>query len=248
MILRYLATITPSAAFSANRTTGAPGAIAFTDSSTNTPTGWAWSWDDGTANSTDQNPTHTYSSVGTYTVTLTATNDAGSDTEEKVDYITLTSPPAAAFSANRTSGVSPMPVLFTDSSTDSPTSWAWSFDDGGANSSSQHPTRTFSSAGKYTITLTATNAGGSDTEQKVDYITVVTLVAFPGMPAVPTDCDADGLYEDINGNTRKDWSDLITFFNNLQWAKTNEPVAYFDFNGNGGLDMDDVYHLFYEVS
>ena len=234
----------PTAAFSANRTTGAPGDVAFTDASTNTPTSWAWSFGDGTANGTTQNPTHTYA-AGTFTVTLTATNADGSDGETKVDYITLTTPPVAAFHANVTSGYVPLSVGFTDDSTNTPTSWAWSFDDGGANSTSQNPTRTFSSAGTYNITLTATNAGGSDGETKIGYITVnPPLAKFPGCADYPADLDADGLYEDINGNGRKDWADIIMFFNECDWARVNQPAPAFDWNGNGIIDYADVYALY----
>ena len=45
-----------------------------------------------TGTSTLENPDHTYSAAGIYTVSLTVTNSAGSDTETKVDYITVTEP------------------------------------------------------------------------------------------------------------------------------------------------------------
>ncbi|RKX21698.1 MAG: hypothetical protein DRP35_03670, partial [Candidatus Zixiibacteriota bacterium] len=51
------------------------------------------------------------------------------------------------------------------------TSWSWTFGDGGT-STEQNPSYTYNTAGTYTVTLTATNAYGSDDEVKVDYITV----------------------------------------------------------------------------
>ncbi|UCH97518.1 MAG: M4 family metallopeptidase, partial [Candidatus Aminicenantes bacterium] len=80
-------------------------------------------------------------------------------------------PPVADFVGLPTSGDSPLTVNFTDQSTNNPTSWSWDFGDGG-NSTEQDPSHTYSPFGTYTVTLTATNAVGSDIETKVDYIIV----------------------------------------------------------------------------
>lgn len=81
----------PVADFTASATTIVEGAsVQFTDQSTNNPTSWAWTFDGGTpSSSSDQNPSVSYYAEGTYTVTLTAANSAGSDTEVKVDFITV---------------------------------------------------------------------------------------------------------------------------------------------------------------
>ncbi|MEZ5063997.1 MAG: PKD domain-containing protein [bacterium] len=79
--------------------------------------------------------------------------------------------PVANFSASTTSGVAPLAVSFTDTSTGGPSSWSWTFGDGGT-SSSQNPSHTYSTAGTYTVSLTITNACGSDAETKSGYITV----------------------------------------------------------------------------
>ena len=97
----------------------------------------------------------------TYTVTLTATSGAGSNTLSESGYITaskVAALPVASFAATETSGTAPMTVQFVDSSTNTPTSWVWSFGDGGS-STLQNPSHTYTSAGTYTVTLTATNAG-----------------------------------------------------------------------------------------
>ncbi|MDH4471394.1 MAG: PKD domain-containing protein [Fluviicola sp.] len=73
-------------------------------------------------------------------------------------------------------------VTFTDQSAFTPTSWSWSFPGGTpSTSTAQNPTITYSTAGVYDVTLTATNANGSDPEVKTGYITVVggTGVALP---------------------------------------------------------------------
>ncbi len=168
-------TTTPVAAFSGTPTSGnAPLAVTFTDLSTGGPTSWSWNFGDG-GTSTAQNPSHNFTVAGTYTVTLTATNSCGSDAETKVDYISVSDapcdPPVAAFTGSPTNGTYPLNVSFTDQSSNNPTSWSWNFGDGGT-STAQNPSHSYNAAGSYTVTLTATNACGSDGETKVNYITV----------------------------------------------------------------------------
>ncbi len=171
----------PVANFSGTPTSGnVPLAVTFTDSSTNTPTAWSWTFGDSNS-STVQNPSHTYSGAGTYTVALTATNAYGNNTNTKSSYITVTSIPApvANFSGTPTFGVAPLAVTFTDSSTNTPTSWSWTFGDGGT-STAQNPSHTYSSVNYYTVALTATNAGGSNTLTQTNYIAVCTeVILFP---------------------------------------------------------------------
>jgi PKD repeat protein len=163
----------PVANFSGSPTTGtAPLTVAFTDNSTGAPTTWAWTFGDGGA-STTRNPSHVYVAAGTYSVTLTATNALGSDTVTKTNYITVSppQPPVAAFNGSPVTGITPLTVAFTDNSTGAPTSWAWTFGDGGT-STAQNPSHVYTIAGTYSVTLTATNAVGSDTITKAAYITV----------------------------------------------------------------------------
>ncbi len=79
--------------------------------------------------------------------------------------------PVANFTANNTSGCSPVVVQFTDQSTGSPTSWSWTLGNG-TTSTLQNPSTTYTTAGTYTVTLTATNASGSNTKTITSYITV----------------------------------------------------------------------------
>jgi PKD repeat protein len=82
----------PVADFAASPQSGdAPLSVNFSDLSTNNPAAWLWTFGDGTA-STLQNPSHTYADAGVYTVSLTASNDFGSDTRTKSDFITATQP------------------------------------------------------------------------------------------------------------------------------------------------------------
>jgi beta propeller repeat protein len=175
----YIKVVTkPVAAFSASPTSGkVPLNVKFTDASTGTPTKWKWNFGDGTT-SVQQNPIHKYSKAGKYTVTLTVTNAAGSNTVTKSNYITMAAKPVAAFSASPTSGKYPLNVKFTDKSTGSPTKWKWDFGDG-TISTKQNPTHKYSAAGKYTVTLTVTNAAGINTVTKSNYITVTGTSQAP---------------------------------------------------------------------
>ena len=87
--------------------------------------------------------------------------------------------PTAGFTAAPTSGPAPLAVQFTDTSTGSPTSWAWDFGDG-TTSTAQNPSHTYAAAGTYSVTLTATNALGANTATKTDLITASPSIGFPG--------------------------------------------------------------------
>jgi PKD repeat protein/photosystem II stability/assembly factor-like uncharacterized protein len=88
--------------------------------------------------------------------------------------------PVANFTANNTNICPNMTVQFTDQSAFSPTSWSWSFPGGTpATSTLQNPTVTYATAGTYNVTLTATNANGSDPEVKNSYITVSGTQVLP---------------------------------------------------------------------
>ncbi len=80
--------------------------------------------------------------------------------------------PVASFTVTARSGVAPLTVTFTDTSTQVPTSWNWSFGDG-LYSNTQNPEHTYSQGGVYTVSLTVTNAKGTNTLTQPDYIGVI---------------------------------------------------------------------------
>jgi PKD repeat protein len=93
-------------------------------------------------------------------------------------------PPVADFSASSTSVIEGGNVSFTDLSTNGPTSWAWTFSGGSPGSSSaQNPTVAYNTPGTYNVSLTATNAAGSDVETKTGYITVLALPSCANLTA-----------------------------------------------------------------
>ncbi|MCB9234744.1 MAG: PKD domain-containing protein [Bacteroidia bacterium] len=95
--------------------------------------------------------------------------------------------PVADFSGSVLSGCGSLTTTFSDLSTNNPTSWSWTFSGGSPSSSTQqNPTVSYSTPGTYSVSLTSTNAGGSDTDTKATYITVF---ANP-TASVPTKTDA----------------------------------------------------------
>lgn len=88
-------------------------------------------------------------------------------------------PPIANFNGSPRSGTAPLTVSFTDLSTNSPTSWQWDFGDGNT-STDKSPNHIYTSAGSYTVSLTVSNAYGSDTETKTNHITVSSVNSGTG--------------------------------------------------------------------
>ncbi len=145
--------------------------VQFTDMSTDSVNNWDWDFGDGET-SYEQNPLHTYDSAGIYTVSLGVTGPGGNDEAIKEDYITVTAEaPQADFSGTPTSGMAPLTVEFSDLSSGEIDTWKWFFGDGDS-AMVQYPGHEYTNPGTYTVSLTATGPGGSDTETKADYIVV----------------------------------------------------------------------------
>jgi PKD repeat protein len=158
----------PSANFSAAPRNGPePLTVSFTDTSTSRDNITAWKWDfddDGVVDSTEQNPIHVYIHDGKYTVELTVYDSGGnSDIEKKDKYVTVTdTKPRADFDATPASGLAPLQVSFTDTSTsyDKIVFWAWDFGDG-KKSTEQNPIHKFMDSATFNVKLTVTDADGS---------------------------------------------------------------------------------------
>ena len=124
----------------------------------------------------------TFSTAGAYSVSLTATNSYGSNTASKNSYINISnisgSAPVANFSAAKTTLAVNEVVQLTDLSSNNPTSWEWTITpatfayETGSSASSRFPNVRFTAAGTYSITLKASNANGSNSASKNNYITV----------------------------------------------------------------------------
>ena len=177
----------PVAEFSASNTTICAGeSVTLTDLSSNVPTSWSWTLPGGTTpDPTVRNPTVTYAAPGVYDVTLQATNSAGTDTETKSNYITVTanpvlgSPTASAPSCNGGSDGS-----FTINAVGGGGGFSFTAD------GTTQPSATFSglTAGTYGYTVTDANgctAAGAATINPAPVLSASTSAT----PATCTACD-----------------------------------------------------------
>ena len=181
--------VAPVAQFTGSPTSGnSPLTVAFSNTSTGSITGYSWTFGDG-GTSTAASPSHIYSAAGTYTVILTVTGPGGSNTQTRTNYVTVTAPPVAPvaqFTGSPTSGTSPLTVAFSNTSTGSITGYSWTFGDGGTSTAAS-PSHIYSAAGTYTVSLTVTGPGGSNTQTRTSYVTVTAppvapVAQFTGSP------------------------------------------------------------------
>ena len=107
-------------------------------------------------------------------------------------------PPVANFSANPTTGTAPFQVVFTDSSTKSPTSWLWDFGDG-ETSTLQNPVHTYktTTGSPPTVSLTSTNANGSNSITQSAYITIDPCGNSPVMRAGNPNTSIQASYDEL---------------------------------------------------
>ena len=183
----------PVANFTSNKVSGCSVlTVSFQDQSTNNPTSWIWDFGNGQL-STLQNPVINFSAPGTYTVKLVARNSSGIDEEEKINYITVFTSPAASFVANITTACVPATIQFTDQTTVPPgggtiTSWLWNFGDGGT-STSPNPTHQYTSAGFYTVSLLVTSSTGCQNFKSIGrYIRIINGIDADFVFSQPTTC------------------------------------------------------------
>ena len=125
-----------------------------------------------------QNPltTPAHPAPGTYTYTASYTANGCTATDNVVVTVVAPTTPVANFSASATSVSVGQTVTFTDLSTNLPAAWQWSFSPNtvtfvnATSATSQNPQVTLNAAGCYTVTLTASNGAGSDSEVKTGYV------------------------------------------------------------------------------
>ena len=146
--------------------------VQFTNQSTGDYDTCTSTFGDGGTSTSCSNPTHTYATKGVYTVALTVTGPGGTDTLTRTDSITVYEPVQADFAGSPRAGIPPLFVTFTNQSTGDYNTCAWTFGDGGTSSSCSNPTHTYATEGVYTVALTVSGPGGTDTQTRDRYIMV----------------------------------------------------------------------------
>lgn len=160
---------------------------------------------DGTDTGKVTNGTLTAVPEGSHNVTVTLAGYAPASRQVQVGtggtvlvHFDLVPLPVANFTASVISGPVPLTVQFTDTSTGAPTSRSWNFGDGNT-SSVQNPVHTYTSIGRYNVTLTATNSAGSDTLTRYRYITVQDVPPDPARNETSRFHDNGTTVETVNG-------------------------------------------------
>ena len=102
----------------------------------------------------------------------------------------------------------------------------------------------YSEAGTYTARVTITDDDGAQDTDTLQ-VDVTPVLVFPGMLLPSQDLDGDGTNEDINGNSRLDFADVVLLFQHLDSTVVLTNPEYFDFNYNGRVDMADIIALFH---
>ncbi len=124
-----------------------------------------------------------FNSTGTYTISLKATNISSSEVLTKNNYISVsnitTVKPNADFAADITNPLKDQSIRLVDLSSNNPTSYIWTVTPNtitflnGTTSTSQFPVIKCNALGSYTVKLEATNANGTGTITKNQYINCV---------------------------------------------------------------------------
>jgi PKD repeat protein len=125
-----------------------------------------YNWDFGDqGKASGDTVTHSFSTQGTYAVVLTVTNDLGTTVKNTLSYVVNAytgAPTVPVISAPTVTGTA-KPVTLTASALDAlPLTYSWDFGDNttGSGASVQH---SYSNAGNYQVTVTATNTKGAKT-------------------------------------------------------------------------------------
>jgi PKD repeat protein len=156
-----------------------------TITNTNLPGTWTYTWDfgDGTGTVTGANPApHNYTDVGTYDIVLVVDNVTCSAT---VTHQVRVTPPAPVASFDSIPGAC-APLEFTTNNTsinrDVPgTTFLWEISDG-SSFTSENFTYRFTTDGLFTIKLTVSGPGGSDSESHAVYVYESPRAAFDVTP------------------------------------------------------------------
>ncbi len=196
-----------------------------------------------TATSIAQNPSaHAYTTPGSYTVKLTASGAGGTVTKTATTLISVSvAPPVANFTMTPTTGVAPLSVSFSNTSTTTgagTVTWLWNFGDNTTSTAKNPPAHSYRTPGIYTVKLTATGPGGSNTKTYV----VNSLVRWS-----ETDFNRDGISDLVLKSSNNEigvWApDAVGTLR--QWMPINGGVSFGSWVvvGVGDFNVDGIPDL-----
>ena len=254
-MLQYITVVYPdeiSVAFKANKTQAlSDETISFTDLSIGFPSAWSWEFipaEGRTVTSTEQNPSLVFE-PGVYSVKLTVTNPKTTATLTKENYLNIIdkNSVAADITADRRMVIEGGNVSFKDASLGRPTRWNWTFEGGTPSTSNeQTPTVTYSTAGRYKVTLVASNELNTSTAEQEGYITVLPgkdIVLFYPFEGDSKDMGPNAIHPEVlklgdnmdvnfNAPARKEGFTCAEFR-----SKDNQNYAFLSLPDNDALDF-----------
>ena len=184
---------------------------------------WLWTFGDG-SQSMEQNPVHAYAATGSYPWTLTVTVVPAGTICQKRGTITITEEGECSLtcsaSASPVVGAPPLTVSFTGSATATncpgQVRYLWTFGDQTTPSTQQNPTHTYSEAGVYYWTMTATagnavcvKAGSVAVSAGGDLCNLVCTASaapFAGGPPLTVDFSASATVNNCDGEIHYLWT------------------------------------------
>lgn len=150
----------------------APLGVVFTNDSSGDYTHSLWDFGDGLTSTQNGPLIHTFTAAGVYTVSLAVSGPGGTDLLVQKALVTVYTPVQAGISASPRTGVAPLEVVFTNTSSGDFTGCLWEFGDGAASALCDPPAHRYMLPGSYTVSLTLTGPGGTSVETRSGYIVI----------------------------------------------------------------------------
>jgi PKD repeat protein len=186
--------------------------VRFTDTSSGLPAQWNWTFGDGSTGSGPE-VDKAWDTEGTYEVTLLISNELGetSDTSVEITVVAadLLRAPGAQFTLDSSTAEVGQVITFQNQSTGEPDSLIWDFGDG-TQDAGDVVEHSYASPGTFVVTLTATNAAGSDVQDRE--VIIVDAVQPPeavigsaGLRSISTGFTLTLTSESTNSPTRLTW-------------------------------------------
>lgn len=199
--------------------------FSFTNGSTGSSLTYSWNFGDATT-STAANPTKTYSSTGTYTVKLVVTNGSGIK-DSTTRNVRVATTPSYGFAVNDTTqALTGNNFIFTTLDTTGVLSYSWTFGDTGLGSTSVNPSKTYASAGTYTVTQNITGRSGCKMSASLPVIVESDGVGSGTGGGLESSSLGDLVsrreFSKIRNSisTRVDYSAMASFYAPLPYART----------------------------
>ncbi|MBC7884731.1 MAG: PKD domain-containing protein [Saprospiraceae bacterium] len=173
----------PMAEFVSDKTTAPKNTeITFNDITQKNPISWQWTFEGGVpSSSSDLAPKVIFPDDGAYDITLIVTNDLGTDTLTKIEYIHIQdtiAKPVAQFIMDQDTIFKNDSIQFLNLSSDDAVTFKWAFQSGNPSSSTlRDPVVKYNNVGSFLVSLTAANIAGSNTKIIQKAVTVLNRFA-----------------------------------------------------------------------